>query len=124
VEAADQIYDGAMAVTCNILRELCGPAWRPSEVLLSHHEPEDTGPFQRFRTLNRRLAACGTTFQTLVEEARFGLARQLLEDTDLPLAQIAATLGYADASAFSRAFRRWSGTAPSRWRAKAHPRGR
>jgi len=73
------------------------------------------------RTLNRRLDACGTTFQTLVEEVRFGIARQLLEDTDLPLSQVAATVGYSDVSAFTRAFRRWSG--PRRGRG-AHPAAR
>jgi AraC-like DNA-binding protein len=48
---------------------------------------------------------------------RYEIARQLLEGTRLPLAEIAATLGYSDPSAFTRAFRRWSGHAPAAWRA-------
>lgn len=69
------------------------------------------------RTLNRRLQARGTSFHALVDEVRFEIACQLLGDTRMSLGQIAATLDYADASAFTRAFRRWSGAAPSAWRA-------
>jgi AraC-like DNA-binding protein len=69
------------------------------------------------RTLNRRLNAFGTGFQNLVDESRFEIARQMLEDSAMEVSQIAALLDYADASAFTRAFRRWSGTTPARWRA-------
>ena len=69
------------------------------------------------RTLNRRLGAFGTSFRALVDEGRFGIARQMLQDTALDVSQIAASLDYADASAFTRAFRRWSGTTPAAWRA-------
>ena len=68
------------------------------------------------RTLSRRLEDFGTGFQELVDEGRFEIARQMLEDTKLDVGQIAASLGYARASAFSRAFRRWSGTTPALWR--------
>jgi AraC-like DNA-binding protein len=69
------------------------------------------------RTLNRRLDAFGIGFRELVDEGRFEIARQMLEDSAMPVSQIAAMLDYADASAFTRAFRRWSGTTPARWRA-------
>jgi AraC-like DNA-binding protein len=69
------------------------------------------------RTLNRRLNVFGIGFQELVDEGRFEIARQMLEDSAMPVSQIAAMLDYADASAFTRAFRRWSGTTPARWRA-------
>ena len=52
-----------------------------------------------------------------MDEGRFEIARQMLEDSEMPVSQIAAMLDYADASAFTRAFRRWSGTTPARWRA-------
>jgi AraC-like DNA-binding protein len=68
------------------------------------------------RTLNRRLQARGTSLHRLVEEIRFEIARQLVELTRMPLVEISAALGYADASAFTRAFRRWSGRTPSEWR--------
>lgn len=70
------------------------------------------------RTMNRRLNTCGTSFQKLTDQSRFEIARQLLENTSMQLSQIAETLGYAEATPFSRAFRRWSGTTPSLWREK------
>lgn len=68
------------------------------------------------RTLNRRLREFGTGFQQLVDEVRFEIARQMLETSAMDVTQIAAALDYADASAFTRAFRRWSGTTPAVWR--------
>jgi AraC-like DNA-binding protein len=68
------------------------------------------------RTLNRRLAAEGTTFAQLRDETRHSMAIQLLRGTRLRAAEIAEKLGYANASAFTSAFRRWSGEPPSRWR--------
>jgi AraC-like DNA-binding protein len=68
------------------------------------------------RTLLRRLDAHGTGFQELVDEGRFDIARQMLGDTSLDVGDIAASLGYARPSAFTRAFRRWSGTTPRLWR--------
>jgi AraC-like DNA-binding protein len=69
------------------------------------------------RTLNRRLADEGTSFMKLRDEARYSIARQLLEGTRLPAGQIADHVGYANASAFTAAFRRWSGMGPAQWRA-------
>jgi AraC-like DNA-binding protein len=68
------------------------------------------------RTLNRALAAEGTTFLRLREEIRFQEACRLLQNTRMRAGEVAATLGYADASSFTRAFRRWSGHGPARWR--------
>lgn len=48
VNGADQLYDGAIAIACNLLRGLCGPKWTPVEVLLSHPKPEDRAPFDAF----------------------------------------------------------------------------
>ena len=47
----------------------------------------------------------------MVDQGRFEIARLLIEHTDIPFAQIAAALDFSEASAFTRAFRRWSGTA-------------
>lgn len=202
VEGTYQIYDIAMAIAYNMMREFCGPDWRPKEVLLAHRRPRAVAPYRSFfdaplrfdsdqtalvfkerwlgvelqganahlqvaleayvgaleeraaqelphrlrralrsllvtgqgsrdevaklfsmnrRTLNRRLEACGTSFHALVDEVSHEIACQLLRDTQMPLAQIAATLDYADASAFTRAFRRWAGAAPSDWRAAHTP---
>jgi AraC-like DNA-binding protein len=68
------------------------------------------------RTLHRRLRAEGTSFRVLADEVRHEIARQLLGDTALGVAEVATALGYADASAFRRAFRRWTATTPSQWR--------
>lgn len=68
------------------------------------------------RTLNRRLSAQDTSFKALLDEARYDIARQLLRDTQLPALKIAGLLGYADSTAFIRAFRRWSGITPAVWR--------
>lgn len=70
------------------------------------------------RTLNRHLNAFGTSFRELVDESRFEIARQMLEDSAMDVSQIAGMLDYADASAFTRAFRRWSGTTPTQWRSE------
>lgn len=47
VEAADQIYDLAMTIFCQIMRSLCGPDWSPLEVRLSHQRPHDLEPYRR-----------------------------------------------------------------------------
>ncbi len=196
-QANDQVGDGVVAVMFNILRELCGPDWKPTEVWFAHRKPENIEPFRRFfqvrlrfdaeqnavvfssswlhrplpehpdarrslqkqidalearhgdnfpeqvrtvlraalatgdaradrvaalfsmnrRTLDRRLDSFGIGYQELVDEIRFGLAQQMLNDTDLAVSEIAMTLHYADARSFIRAFRRWSDATPARWRA-------
>jgi AraC-like DNA-binding protein len=68
------------------------------------------------RTLNRRLRAEGTTFETLLGEVRHEVACQLLGNTNMRVRSVSDALGYADSAAFTRAFRRWSGTTPARWR--------
>ena len=196
-EGTDQVGDGAVAIMVNIMRELCGPEWTPSQVMFAHRKPDNVEPFRRFfrsplrfdaeqnaivfladwlslrlpevspelrrllkeqisliearhrndfpeqvrivlrtalltdrtsaediaavfsiqsRTLNRRLSEFGLSFRDLVEQQRYEIARQALTDTAMDLYDIAALLGYADASAFTRAFRRWSGTTPAAWR--------
>jgi AraC-like DNA-binding protein len=68
--------------------------------------------------LGRHLAGSGIGLRQLVDEGRFEIARQMLEDSAMDVSQIAGMLDYADASAFTRAFRRWSGTTPAQWRAQ------
>ena len=71
------------------------------------------------KTLNRRLLEAGLTFRTVRDDARYAVAQQLLANTSMNIAEIAASLGYADASAFVRAFARWAGTTPGSWRSRA-----
>jgi AraC-like DNA-binding protein len=201
VEHIDQIYDGVMAMACNVLRELCGPSWAPKEILFGHARPADVGPYRRFfrapcrfdsdqtalrfaanwlehpipghdpealrslgekvlardrvelvprlqrairvslgtgissrnevaqilsmhrRTLSRRLRKQGTTFQRVLDEVRFAVSCQLLDATNISITEIGTSLGYAEASAFTHAFRRWSGMTPAqRRRESASPR--
>jgi AraC-like DNA-binding protein len=199
VESTDQIGDGSTAVLFNIVRELCGPDWRPIEVHFARGKPGNLDPYQAFfgaplrfgtgenaivfssvwlgrrlpeldaelqrllkkkiediearhsdsfpdqvrgvlraallaqrasadevaalfsmhsRTLNRRLHEFNTNFRELVDEGRYEIARQMLANSSLDVTEVAFALGYADASAFTRAFRRWSRTTPAAWRAQ------
>jgi AraC-like DNA-binding protein len=197
VQGTGQIGDGAMAVSFNVMRTLCGPEWKPVEVRLAHRRPRNVAPYREFfqapvifdtgqnalvfpakwltrrlpdvdpqlrrllqeqvdaleyrhgedfpervrsmlraalltghataeavaalfgmhsRTLNRRLNAFGTRFRDIVDECRFEVARQMLEDSTMQMGQIAELLDYTDPSTFTKAFRRWSGTTPTQWR--------
>ena len=198
-QANDQIGDGAVAAIFNIVRDLCGPRWEPSHILLAHGRPQDVTPFRQYfqaplvfnsvwnavvfssewlnrqlpqadseilyilqrqiekletrygedlpgkvrrllraailtghansnqvatlfsispRTFRRHLARFGTSFEQLLDEVQFEIARQMLNDTRMTITEIAVALDYSDASAFTRAFRRWSGFTPARWRAQ------
>lgn len=68
------------------------------------------------RTLDRRLSGLGVSFSQLVDEIRFARARRLLAVGHAPLSDISLALGYAEPSAFSRAFRVWAGCSPQDWR--------
>lgn len=65
------------------------------------------------RTLQRRLADEGRSFSEIVEDARRSLAREWVDGDALSLTEIAYLLGFATSSAFTRAYRRWYGEAPS-----------
>lgn len=73
------------------------------------------------RTLQRRLAGEGHTYQGLVDDARRQLARRLLRETSYSLAEIAFMTGFSEQSAFTRAFRRWDGQTPRSFRLDARP---
>jgi len=64
------------------------------------------------RTLARRLAAEGLTFAGVLRSLRSDLANCHLTDEGLSISQIAWMLGYQDVSAFTHAFKRWTGKAP------------
>ncbi|MDO3646844.1 AraC family transcriptional regulator [Nocardia mangyaensis] len=68
------------------------------------------------RTLRRRLAADGTSYRVLLDEARRGLAEDMLAATALSVEEIAARLGYTEAGPFIRAFKRWTATTPAAYR--------
>lgn len=65
------------------------------------------------QTLYRRLKSVGTTFEALLDALRHRTALTLIRDERLPVKQAAWRLGFSDPAAFSRAFKRWTGFAPS-----------
>ena len=81
-----------------------------SEVARRLHQSE--------RGLRRRLASEGSRYRQVLDEVRETLARAYLRDTQLQVEEIAERLGYSDAANFTHAFRRWTGSAPGRFRSE------
>ncbi len=68
------------------------------------------------RTLHRRLQDEGTSFQEILDEVRHSLAMEYLKSQEMTIQELAYTLGYGDTANFRRAFKRWTGVAPSFFR--------
>ncbi len=86
-----------------------------------HHGEVDVGWVSKQlnmsrHTLYRRLRDEGVKFQDLLEETRRELALQYLANSEYSISEVAFLLGFAEASAFSRAFRRWAGMSPAQYR--------
>ncbi len=73
------------------------------------------------RTMQRRLAREDTTFAAIVEAVRRERAELLLSDATLTASEVGFLLGFSEPAAFFRAFRRWTGQTPQRWRATRQP---
>jgi AraC-like DNA-binding protein len=71
------------------------------------------------RTLTRKLADLGTSFQSLLESLRKELAQRYLRDSGINMAEIAFLLGYTETSTFNHAFKRWTGKTPRQMRREA-----
>lgn len=84
---------------------------------LSHGTPTKTETARTLgmspRTLSRRLASEGCTYEGLLLALRRDLAQRYLADPTLGLAQVAHTLGYADQPSFTTAYKRWTGRTPA-----------
>jgi AraC-like DNA-binding protein len=72
------------------------------------------------RTLARRLSSEGLTFSKILDELKADLAKGYLRDEDLAISQIAWLLGYREISAFTHAFKSWTGTTPRQSRARGN----
>jgi AraC-like DNA-binding protein len=70
------------------------------------------------RTLARRLASEGLSFTAILDEMKCSLAKHYLGEADLPITTIAWLLGYQEVSAFTHAFKRWTGKTPKQARIK------
>lgn len=73
--------------------------------------------------LYNKLEQKKTTYQKILEELRSGLARQYIEQKNMPISQVTYLLGFSDTSNFSRAFRRWTGQSPSSYRSEKQKKG-
>jgi AraC-like DNA-binding protein len=107
-------------------RQLKGRSWRLAvENTLAPLLPHGQGRLSEvatrlgvtIRTLERRLAEEGVSFLDVLDDLRFELAKRYLQEPNLPISQIAWLLGYADPSAFTHSFRRWTGKPPKELRA-------
>jgi AraC-like DNA-binding protein len=76
------------------------------------------------RTLRRRLADENTSFRDLLEETHRVLAEEMLATGALAVDDVALRLGYAEATSFIAAFKRWTGTTPARYQRSVAPRTR
>lgn len=71
------------------------------------------------RTLQYRLTRQGTSFSEILDEVRATLARRYVQQSQQPFSTLAYALGFSEPSHFNRAFKRWTGETPSRYRALA-----
>ncbi|RMP65785.1 hypothetical protein ALQ18_04353 [Pseudomonas marginalis pv. marginalis] len=91
------------------LRQMPPDSWPETEGLAASHCISAS-------TLRRRLAEEGQTYQGLKDSVRKELAIVWLAEPQISFAEIAARLGFADASSFYKAFRKWSGSNPGHYR--------
>ena len=100
--------------------DLLGRARQITRALLPEGEPSLEAVAERLglgsRTLQRRLRGAGVTFRALVDEVRRDCALAQLERSDTSVAEVAFSLGFSDPSAFTHAFRRWTGRTPGQRR--------
>lgn len=108
--AGDDLVSRAKAI---ITKELASGTpsakWVAAELALSE------------RGLSRKLEARGTSFRELLDLTRFELARRYLMQPRRSTTEITFLLGFSETSAFTRAFRRWSGMSPSFYRKSSAP---
>ncbi|MET0808003.1 MAG: AraC family transcriptional regulator [Pseudoxanthomonas sp.] len=115
-QLALQAAPGADAAECGLVEDVKAQIQR----LIGEGEPSIERVANGLRipvwTLQRRLAEHQQSVSGLVEQMRRELAVYHLQQSSLPLSEIALMLGYSELSAFSRAFRRWFGSSPRQWR--------
>jgi AraC-like DNA-binding protein len=72
------------------------------------------------RTLQRKLKEAGTSYQELLDKTRWHLAAHYLQEEHITIHEVACLLGFSEASAFHRAFKRWTGMSPGEFRAHSY----
>jgi AraC-like DNA-binding protein len=68
------------------------------------------------RNLQRRLKTIDRSFSKVLDELRAQTAKYYLRDPEIPIGDIAGKVGYVEASSFTRAFKRWTGSTPREYR--------
>jgi len=76
--------------------------------------------FLSSRQLRRKLQQSGTNYAKVLQQTRHDLAKKYLAQAKLPLVEITQLLGFSDQSNFSKAFKRWEGSAPATFRKQNH----
>ncbi|SDK99506.1 AraC family transcriptional regulator [Pseudomonas indica] len=113
------------AVLERTLEQLQSPTWQRKvrtclEAQLPNGEPSAERIAQALhlslRSLQRHLADEGASYESLLNDTRQALALRHMRDPRCSISEIAYLLGFADTSSFSRAFKRWTGQAPSQYR--------
>ena len=107
------IAEDPVAQLCYVLQSILttGEASLPVAARLLGQHP---------RVLQKTLQARGTSFRALLDRVRYQEACQQLRQSGQSITELALHLGYGDETAFSRAFRRWSGISPQAWRQRAN----
>ena len=94
------------------------------ELLVTNVWSEETSALDqlltRSRTLHRRLATEGTSFQKIKDEVRRDILRYYLEQTDIEFAHVSEKLGFSEQSVMTRSCNHWFGASPTRLRARLH----
>ncbi len=72
--------------------------------------------FMSVRTLHNKLEKEGVNYQQLLDQTRNELAEQYMRQDNVSISEVAYLLGFSDCSNFSRAFQRWTGSSPSKYR--------
>jgi AraC-like DNA-binding protein len=101
--------DSHVARLRRTLRGMPPPAWPTIAALAAELQVGEA-------TLRRRLHQEGATYQSIKDDLRRDLAIGQLRDRSLTIGAIAAALGFAEPSAFHRAFRKWTGVRPADYR--------
>ncbi|TQV66510.1 AraC family transcriptional regulator [Exilibacterium tricleocarpae] len=99
----------------HIVNQIRAMVGREKDVFISLEQVSDKLDLSP-RTCRRQLNAHGYSFKQLRDEVLYSKALRYLQETDMPMEDIAFSLGYSDKANFRRAFRRWSGKPPSAFR--------
>jgi len=132
-EVLEQSCPNANPITAKVCQQFCNVvmAERPGETDIVRrirsaclNSPRRFPPAEEIaeqlglslRTLHRRLALEGLSYQTVLDNMRRSLATEFLENTHLMIDEVAERVGFSDATSFRKAFRKWTGHSPTHFR--------